>query len=290
MREPIANKTHYANGITLLDKQFQQIFESSKGPGTIPLRTEMLSTPSKEPVKAIIVPHSSIDLAGPCSAWAYKALSEDSEDTIYFIIAQAQTCDEAGTTMETFSMPYGEVRVEQNIVRELVKKGNLKINDELHRKENIIEVQLPFLQFVNKNRLERVKIVPIILNNEVNFNELSADIKEVLMELDKKAVFIFVTNLTSYGRKFHYVPTTELIPENIEKIDQLLITAIKNHSEKELTAVLEDTRMPLSGYCALRLYFWLITPKKITMEQYYLSGDLNNDYKNCVSYASFVIR
>lgn len=291
MRTPIANKTHYANGITLLDKQFEKIYESPKGPGTIPVKMEKLSTPdSNLPVKAIIVPHSSIELAGPCSTWAYKALSEDSDEKIYFIIAQAQNSQEAGTTMETFQMPYGEVRVEQNIVRELVKKGNIKINDELHQKENIIEVQLPFLQFINRNKLETIKIVPLILNMDTNFNELSADIKEVLMELNKKAVFIFVTNLTSYGRKFHYVPFTEEIVQNIEKIDKKIISAIKNHSDKELMSVIDETMVPISGICALKLYFYLVTPKKITVEQHYLSGDINNDYKNCVSYASFVVR
>lgn len=291
MRNPIANKTHYANGITLLDKQFQEIYESSKGPGTMPVKIEKLSTPKTDKdVKAIIVPHSSIDLAGPCSAWAYKALSEDSEENIYFIIAQAQNSKDAGTTMETFSMPYGEVRVEQNIVRELVKKGNIKINDELHQKENIIEVQLPFLQFINRTKLETIKIVPLILNMDTNFNELSVDIKEVLMELNKKAKFIFVTNLTSYGRKFHYVPFTEEIVQNIEKIDKKIISAIKKHSDKELMDVVDETMVPISGLSALKLYFWLISPKSVSVEQHYLSGDLNNDYKNCVSYASFVVR
>jgi len=71
MREPIANKTHYANEMNLLDKQLQGLYENEKGPGTIPLRTEKGVT--EAPVKAIIVPHAPLPLAGPCSAWAYKA-------------------------------------------------------------------------------------------------------------------------------------------------------------------------------------------------------------------------
>ena len=36
MRQPIANKSHYANGITLLDKQFDEFFHHEKGPGALP--------------------------------------------------------------------------------------------------------------------------------------------------------------------------------------------------------------------------------------------------------------
>ncbi|MGE0793608.1 MAG: AmmeMemoRadiSam system protein B [Candidatus Woesearchaeota archaeon] len=286
MRTPIANKTHYASGMISLDKQLQEAYEGERGPGTIPLKADKVNLP----VKAIIVPHAPMNLAGACSAWAYKELAENNDITTYFIIAQPQFSEESGTTMETFEMPFGEVRVDQNIVRELVKKGNIKLNDELHAKENLIEVQLPFLQHINKNRMEKIKIVPLLLNSDINFGELSVDIKEVLMEQGKEAVFIFVSNLTSYGRNFHFVPFTEDIIKNIVKIDKSLIDAIQKDDEEGFFQVVDETMVPLTGFYAFKLYFKLITPKKITLEQNYLSGDVNNDYKNCVSYASFVVR
>lgn len=292
MRDPIANTTHYKNGSTLLDKQFNEIFEGPHGPGTMPVRMDKMNTPEAQfPVKALIVPHAPYSLSGPCAAWAYKALSEEGMDsTTYFIIAQAQKSSEAGITAETFQMPYGEVRVDQNIVRDLVAKGHIKVNEELHRNETVIEIQLPFIQFINKNRMEKVKIVPLLINEDVEFKELSADIKEVLMEQSKKAVFIFVSNLTSYGRNFHFVPFTEEIPENIAKIDKTFIDAIKKHDEEEFFEAVQVSMAPLSGYYAMKLYFPLLSPKKVTLEQNYLSGDINGDYKHCVSYASFVVR
>ena len=292
MRDPIANTTHYANGPTLLDKQFNEIFEGPKGPGTMPVRIDKLNVPeAKNPIKALIVPHAPYSLPGACASWAYKALSEEGLDTTtYFIVAQAQKSSQSGTTAETFQMPYGEVRVDQDIVRELVKKGNIGINEELHRNESLIEIQIPYLQVINKNKMEKVKIVPLLINEEINCKELSVDIKEILMEQNKKAVFIFVTNLTSYGRNFHFVPFTEEIPENIAKIDKLLIDAIKKHDEDEFFEAIRESMAPLSGYYAMKLFFHLIKAVKTTLEQNYLSGDMNGDYKHCVSYASFVVR
>ena len=138
--------------------------------------------------------------------------------------------------------------------------------------------------------MEKVKIVPLLINEEINCKELSVDIKEILMEQNKKAVFIFVTNLTSYGRNFHFVPFTEEIPENIAKIDKLLIDAIKKHDEDEFFEAIRESMAPISGYYAMKLFFPLITAVKTTLEQNYLSGDMNGDYKHCVSYASFVVR
>jgi len=287
MREPIANRTHYPNGPTLLDRAMEEIFESVKGPGAMPERRKERGT---RRVKGIIVPHASIKLAGPCAAWGYKQLQEKGERCErYIIIAQGQKTLEAGTTFETFKMPYGEVRTDQDFVRELVKKGNIAVNDRLHMEENIIEVQLPFIQNMHRNELEKIKIVPIIVNNDTNFKELSVDIKETLMEQDKMANIIFVTNLAPFGRAFHFVPFTEEVTKNIAAIDKQLIDNIISFNEEGFFEAVHRTMVPLSGYTAMKMMFTLMNPKKITLEQNYLSGDINNDYKNMVSYASFVI-
>ena len=288
MRQAIANKTHYPNGISLLDKEFERVFTDEKGPGALP--TKKLINEG-ETVKAIISPHAPYKIAGPCMAWGYKTLIEQKQETdLYIIVAQAQNSTEAGTTMETFLTPYAEVRVDQEFSRELIKKGNIAVNNSLHENETVIEIQLPFLQFVNKNRLEKIKIVPLLLNADTDINALSLDLKETLLEQGKKATFIFVSNLTSYGRNFKYVPYTEDIPENIAKLDKQLYTALESYDKEEFFKIIEESLVPISGYFALELFFKMFQAKKILLEQYYLSGDVTEDYMNCVSYASIILK
>jgi AmmeMemoRadiSam system protein B len=290
MRNAIANKTHYPNGITLLDRKFEELFNHEKGPGALPTKPKK-DRPVSEPVKAIIVPHAPYDLAGPAMAWAYKSLAEQAQKTkLFIIIAQAQHSTGAGATMQTFKTPYGEVRVDQAFLRELVNKGNISLNDEVHEKESLIEIQLPFLQYINKNHEEKIKIIPLIVNTQTNIEELSIDIKETLLEQEKTATIIYVTNLTSYGRNFHYVPFTEHIAKNLYELDKQIINSIINFDKKQFLNVLQETLAPISGFSVMELFFHLSNPKKILLEQYYLSGDINNNYLNTVGYASFVIK
>lgn len=288
MRNPIANKTHYPNGITLLDKKFEELFEGPRGPGSLPLKKPFEETDS---VKAVIVPHAPYDLAGPAMAWGYKSLAEEGiNSNLYIIFAQGQNSQEAGTTMQTFQTPYGEVRTDQTFIRSLMEKGHLKANDKIHEEETTIEIQLPFLQYINKFSMEKVKIVPIIVNSQTEFSELAVDIKETLVEQGKEASFIFVSNLTSYGRNFKYVPFTEQIPENIAHVDKQFIQAIKETDKEKFELALKDTLAPISGYYALLMFFALCKGDKVVLEQNYLSGDINKNYLTTVSYAGFVVR
>jgi len=54
-------------------------------------------------------------------------------------------------------MPYGMIRVDQHFARELVMKGNIKENNRIFEQENSIEVQIPFLQFIFKKEIEKLK-------------------------------------------------------------------------------------------------------------------------------------
>lgn len=288
MREPIATKTHYPNGITLLDKEFDTLFNGEKGPGALPATKLEYDG---DPVKAVIVPHAPYSLCGQAAAWSYKALAEEAGDTdFYLIIAQPQFSSKGGVTQETFLTPYGEVRCDQNFIRELVAKKTIDYNNDAHEKESVIEIQLPFLQFIRKPHIEKVRIVPLLVTEDMDLNKLAVDIKETLIELKKTCTIIVVSNLTSYGRNFHYVPFTEKIAENISEVDKKILGALQQFDKEAFEQALQDTLAPISGLAAIQLMFYLLQPKKVALEQYYLSGDINQNYMNTVSYASLVFR
>ena len=185
MREPIATKTHYPNGITLLDKEFERLFNEKRGPGALPATKLEYEG---DPVKAILVPHAPYNLCGEAAAWAYKTLAEESEETdFYLILAQPQFSSTGGATQETFRTPYGEVRCDQAFIRELVAKKTIDYNTEAHEKESLIEIQLPFLQFIRKPYIEKVRMVPLLVTPDMDLNKLAIDIKETLLEMKKRA-------------------------------------------------------------------------------------------------------
>ena len=287
MRTPIASKTYYEESEQLLSKQINDLFvENPKGPGALPA-TRL--DPDGETDQGIIVPHAPYKFAGPCMSWAYKALAENKQDSdLYIIVAQSPHGE--GTSTETFVTPMGQIRPDQDFIKALIDKGHMQVNEEAHAKEALIELQLPFLQFIRGIHKDQIKIVPLLVGSETSMNELSVDIKETLVDQGKKATFIFISNLTSYGRDFHYVPFTEHIPENIAKVDKVFIDAIKAGEKSVFEETAKETTMYPSGYFALELYFAFFNKPEIFLEQNYLSGDINDNYNNTVSYASFVIK
>ena len=287
MRTPIAIKTHYPNGITLLDTKFKEVFSHDKGPGDLPVKKQ-----SEDGVaKGIIVPHASYDLAGPAMAWSYARLAQHPLPDVMIIVAQAQKQIGSGLSMETFKTPYGEVRVDQHFARSLLEHKSISLNDKLHAQESLIEVQLPFLQFIAKPHVERLKILPIFVDETTDVSKLSVDIKETLLDQDKTASFVFVSNLTSYGRTFKYVPYTEDIHSNIYKGDTQLIQAIKAMDYEAFESVVNEHMMPISGLHAIRMMMaYFNKDTQVELEQYYLSAEINNDYSACVSFASFYVK
>lgn len=289
MRSSIANEKYYSASEQLLSKQINDLFvEDSKGPGALAAKNLDFDKDG-DAVQGIIVPHAPYSLAGPCMAWAYKALAENKQDSdLYIIVAQSQHGQ--GSSMNSFVTPLGQIRPDQDFINSLIEKGHLEINEEANDKEVLIELQLPFIQFISGIHKDQIKIVPLLIGAESNLDELAVDIKETLVDQGKKATIIFVSNLTSYGRDFQYVPFTEDIPENIAKIDKRFIDAIKENNKESFELTVKESSMYPSGYFPLELYFAFFKEAEVFLEQNYLSGDINGKYNNTVSYASFVLK
>ncbi|MFP4522967.1 MAG: AmmeMemoRadiSam system protein B [Candidatus Woesearchaeota archaeon] len=286
MRLPIATKTHYSSDPQFLQKQIEDLFIGDRGPGALPVKNV-----TNTPLQALIVAHASYEVAGPCMAWAYNELAQQHvKEPLYVLIGCAQNSTGAGTTLQTFQLPMGEVRPDQEFLKALVAKEHIAINDELHAQESLLEVQIPFIQYVHGEEKKHIKIAPLLVTPQTNLKELALDIKETLIEQNKQATFIVVNNFTQYGREFKYVPFTEDVPKHILDIDSQLFSSLKNFDHEEFTRVLQKTLVPISSQSAVDMLFSLISPQQVLVEQAYLSGDVTGDYKNTVSFASIVFK
>lgn len=293
MREPVAVEKLYPRGETIIKKLLDDLSLSKKGPGTIPS-----SSAKGEKIKGIIVPHGKYELAGSCALWAYHKLAESvfyqdspsSPPDLFIILSPNHFNQENVLTTETYKMPSAEVRVDQEFARKLIEKGNIKADDELHKKEYGVEAQLPYLQYVYKDKLEKIKILPIAVGSNEKLKELSLDIKEILIDLNKSAVIICSTNFMEYGTKYKYVPFTENTPENITKWDGVAINFIKNKDIDGFLDYVKESMSTISAPFAIVLFIYLLDRYNISLLQYYLSGDVNDDYKNTISYASLIAK
>lgn len=283
MRKARLSGQYYSGAPTILDRQITEYFKHEKGPGDLPIKPEQ-----NKNLHGIITPTYQYELAGPCAAWAYKDLAENGAPDIVIIIGQTKK-EYSGITTEPFETPYGMARVDQKFARALIERGNIKENKAMFDEDEQIESQLPMLQFTFKKESEGLKILPILISTDVKFKELAVDIKEILLEQEKKAAIIIPTNFTHHGANHGYIPFSEKPVKKVYELDEGAIELIKANKPQEYLEYVDKHAMNTDNYLGIIMALLIIKPKKVLLEQYYTSAELNEDIKNFISFAALYL-
>ncbi|MFA6073083.1 MAG: AmmeMemoRadiSam system protein B [Candidatus Woesearchaeota archaeon] len=285
MRKAKLSGLYYHSIAMNLDKQIEEAFTGKKGPGELPVK---FSGKQEDIIKGIIVPMQQYDLSGYCAAWAYKALAESEIPDVVIIVGQSKS--DSGITLESWETPYGIVRVDQALARALISKGTVSENNELFDEDEQIESQLPLLQFIFKGNLENLKILPLLVSQDVQMKKLAVDIKESLLELGKKAVVIVPTNFTKYGSAHNYIPFSQDANKKVYELDKGAIDLISEDKPVEFLQYVDEHAMNIENFLGITFALLLMKPKKVLLEQYYTTADLTDDHKNFISFAGIVLK
>jgi MEMO1 family protein len=274
----------YEANAQALDKQIGSCFEDKNGPGDLPLSKRI------KKIQAIIAPHAGYIYSGPCAAWAYKELAEGEFPDVYVIIGPNHNNHTNAVSLDGYETPFGLVRVDKEFAMNLLDKNSeLVVDEKAHEGEHSIEVQLPFLQFVTKDKMHELKIVPIILG-DIDHKKLALDLKETILETKKRVVFIISTDFTHYGRNYKHVPFSENIKERIYEIDRAAIDLIEKLDHEGFDKYVNENMMTICGALPINVLLKTLKSGKVSLEQYYTSADLeeNSRYLNSVSYAAII--
>ncbi|MBU1974816.1 MAG: AmmeMemoRadiSam system protein B, partial [Nanoarchaeota archaeon] len=258
-------------------------FTGKRGPGVLPGKRKGM-------IKGIIAPHAGYSFSGPCAAWSYKALGESEMPDLYIILGPNHHSSASGISVESMELPFGTLRADQPFARELEKKGTLKVDEEIHKAEHSVEVQLPFIQFVDEKQIEKIKVLQILVGQDLDLAKAALDIKETMMDFGKKVVFIASSDFTHYGPNYHYMPFIEDVQKNIYEMDRQAIEFILNGDEAGFLKFVEEKEMTVCGFLPIALLLKVLRHPKATLDAYYTSGDVAENYRNSVSYASIVFR
>jgi len=279
-----AGQFYEANSFAL-EKQITGCFEDKNGPGDLPLNKRA------NKIKAIIAPHAGYVYSGPCAAWAYKEIAEAEFPDLYIIIGPGHHSNVNAVSMQGYETPLGLARTDQEFARVLLEKNTeLKIDENAFTEEHSVEVQVPFLQFVSKDKMHELKILPMMLGSDIDIAKLSLDIKDTIVESGKKVVFIISSDFTHYGRNFHHVPFSSEVKKNIYETDRTAIEFIEKHDVDGWMKYVQENFMTICGFIPIAVLLKTIKASKVRLEHYYTSADLEpeSDYKNSVSYAAII--
>jgi len=254
---------------------------------------ELLSQPKKSDFEAdmtgMVVPHAGYVYSGKAAASAYNLIRDQKIDT-FVIIGPNHSGLENAISFENFETSLGIAENDNEFGKELMKNSDLIKKDEnAHKYEHCIEVQLPFLQFLFK----KIKIVPVLVGslNYEGCKKIAEAIEKTARKLKRKICVIASSDFTHYGKGYNFIPfsgTNEEIKKKLYDLDKKAISFIEKLHGKEFLDYSEKTTICGRFAITIAVEFAKLQKSKVKLIDYYTSGDVASDYRNAVGYASIV--
>jgi AmmeMemoRadiSam system protein B/AmmeMemoRadiSam system protein A len=245
-------------------------------------------------ILGLISPHAGYIFSGQVAAYTYKFLSQYKLDNpIVILIGQSHYFYLSKATLyskDSFLTPLGEVKLEKNLITELLKNKDLFIDDpQAHLPEHSLEVQLPFLQYIYSNNFTIVPILVSRFDYDKSFRVASVISETIKNYKTKRKIIVICSTDMSHYPKY----------DDAVKIDNQAIELVKKYDPKKYfdeIPKLEQTKMAnlhcvFCGETAVGIT--MITTKlfggdKVLVLKYANSGDvqLYSDKSRVVGYTS----
>lgn len=274
IRRPTQAGAFYEGNVESLTTQIKECFLSELGPGKVP---EVKDGSRK--IVGLICPHAGYMFSGPIAAHAYYSLALDGKPDIVAIFGPNHTGygSPLAVVNEGFwRTPLGDVEVDGETANQIVREARIvDVDEDAHRYEHSIEVQLPFLQFLYGSSF---KIVPIcfLIQDLTSTSEVGEAVAKVLT--GKNAVIIASSDMT------HYEPQ-----KTAKEKDMAALKAIQEMDAAKFYSIIETKRVSACGYgpiIALIAAAKRLGAKEAKILCYGTSGDVTGDYSSVVGYAA----
>jgi AmmeMemoRadiSam system protein B len=254
------------------------------------VESELNEKQTHKPVRALILPHAGYSFSAQTAIKALLKATEEKYSKV-LVIAPSHRLPFEGiaiSELETYRTPLGDIPVDMDSVLNIANKQNDYIANlpEAHTSEHSLEVQLPLLQHFFSD----FELIPIIngLINESSAREIASSLKDYWQE---DILWVISSDFTHYGRNFSYLPFTEDIKENINKLDLGAIELILQKDLHAFCKYLDKTGATICGRGAIEILLAVLelvdADNKLGSElvSHTTSGELTGDYSHCVSYA-----
>ncbi len=259
MRRSIVDGQFYPADKTALEKQIKSFLDKK---------------PDNK-ILAAIVPHAGYMFSGKCAGKVYSLLPS-TETYVLLGVNHNNIGSNIAVSLENFETPLGEVKNDAELGKEILKILDLGEDEEAHRFEHSIEVQLPFLQTSQKN----FKILPIILKNynSGTCQKLAEAIFKANKKLKRKIIIIASSDFTHSGPSYGFLSDM--------KIDKEAIDEILKMNANSFLEIAKKTTICGAGAIAVTIgVAKLLGAKKVKLLDYYDSSKIIKG-ENKVGYAA----
>lgn len=269
MRYPAVAGQFYPLNKDDLIKEIESCFSHKLGPG--------MPGPegNERRIVSAVAPHAGFMASGMNAAHTYKRIKEDGLPDTYVIIGP----DHHGVPFDfvmcsdDYLTPLGPCKIDKDMVRDL--DDLISNSPNAHRLEHSIEVQIPFIQYIDPD----AKILPIIMSRQDRLTAgRLADILKAVCH-NKDVVIIASSDLS------HYIPK-----EKAKMLDSKVLENITSLNADGIFETIRSNRISACGYGPIATAMMASDPGSAEILKYSNSYDsLGGDPNAVVGYASAVM-
>jgi len=256
-----------------LTSEIEGCFTHRLGPGRLPA---LVQTGERKLV-GLVCPHAGYIYSGPIAARSYFELANDGKPNKIVIIGPNHTGQGSGVSMMSegvWETPFGQVEVDKEAADAISKASDIiDLDDQAHLHEHSVEVQLPFLQYVLKEKFEFVPICMMMQDLETSL-EVGKAIGQALKGDDP--LIIASSDMTHYESA-----------EAARQKDQLAIDAIVALDDTRLQETVQTHRISMCGHgpvASMIAASKILNAKTAKLLGYSTSGDITGDNSEVVGY------
>lgn len=237
-----------------------------------------------EKVKGLIVPHAGYPYSGKTAACAYKTLKKDEySDVILLGPNHAGRGSKFSISFSDWKTPLGTIDNNTELGKKIRNESELLAEDEqAHRREHSIEVQLPFLQTV----LADFTITPIsFIHRSLELENLRDVARAIRRHIigDQESLVIASSDLIHYGEQYGYVPEENGV-SFVENKDRDFIELLRHKKYEEILEFGRETTV--CGYAPIIVLLYILKDENVELLDHSTSYDVTGDANNLVGYGS----
>jgi AmmeMemoRadiSam system protein B len=266
MRSPVVADRFYPGSPKKLSKTIRDYFSAAP-------------TAKKFKALAVVSPHAGYVYSGELAAQTFAAVEIPETVIILGPNHHGQGAPVALST-ETWDMPLGRVSVDSEIAGKLLENcPHIKRDESAHRSEHSLEVQVPFLQVLQK----KLHIVPIVVS-QISYQlceEVAMALAKTIKDSRKNVLMVASSDMS------HYEPR-----QITERKDHSALQCIERLDPYGLYRTVFDNQISMCG--VIPVVIAMLAAKACGAEHSHLigytdSGYVSGDTNQVVGYAGVVI-
>lgn len=245
------------------------------------IETYLVHTDHKEEAVGVISPHAGYLYSGHVAGAVYGRIFVP--DTVVILGPNHTGLGQPAAVMAsgTWQMPFGPVEIEEKLAWYILENSEVLTDDyEAHLYEHSLEVQIPFLQYLNP----KLKIVPLCLSllSLDEIEEIGRAIAQGIIQYRQPVLIVASTDMSHY------------VPHHIAKEkDMLAIQEILRLDHVGLLEVVARERISMCGVvptAATLVATKALGAREAELVKYATSGEISGDFYQVVGYAGLIIR